>query len=145
MKTIVAKAFLLIFAAAAVLFVAAYAYTVFRDTVNADISVAVPEAVTVAELYDVMQRDGAFALPYDLRGEGDMMHIVFPLAGNSIIKITAEDRVIRVCTTKENWWMDIGLRQWTHQWTNIFDAYQRDHQPTLERIADEIRRITGGA
>ena len=142
MKT--GKVILAAVVAVAVIFVAYYTYAVIRDTVNSDIRITVAEPVTVTALHEIMQRDGDFDTPYTFLDEGAIEYIVFPLAGNDIIKIAVDGRVIKVYTTKENWWQDIGLRQLTHGWTNILDSYQGNYQPLLEDIAAEIRRLTGG-
>ena len=138
------KAILITLVIAVVLIVAAYSYTVIRDLINSNIKVTVPEAISIGELYERMQDEGEFVAPYEFGGEGAMEYIIFPLDGNNIIKVTADDRVIQVYTAKENWWQDIGLRQLTRQWRNILDSYQGDYQPLFEDIAAEIRKITGG-
>ena len=144
MKTKWARFLFALFVTLAVIFVTAYAYRVFRDTADANISITTPEFVAIDDLYALMRREGKFAQPFSLQGEGATARIEFPLEGNNLIRITAEGRVIQVSTTKENWWKDIGLRRLTRQWTNILDSSLRDHQPLLEDVAKEIRRITGG-
>ena len=139
-----ARAFLIIIVAIAAIVVVVFTYTVIRDMLASNIKISVPENITVAELYDMMQAGGEFELPYALGEEGAIEYILFPLDGNNVIKVTAEGREIQVYTTKDNWWRDIGTRQLTRQWSNIIDSYEGDYQPLLENIAAEIRRLTGG-
>ena len=78
MKKKLIKAIYVIAIAAAVVFVAVYAYTVIRDTLDSNIKITVEEPFTVAELYVIMQRDGQFELPYALSNESALDYIVFP-------------------------------------------------------------------
>ena len=144
MKEHAGKALIIAIVAVAILIVAIFTYTVIRDLIQSNIKITAPEAVSISRLYNLIQSEGEFELPYALGDDGAIEYIIFPLDGNNVIKVTAEGRSIQVFTTKENWWLNIGLRQLTRQWTNILDSYEGDYQPLLENIAAEIRRITGG-
>ena len=117
---------------------------VIRETVDSHITITLPEPITVAELYTIMENDGEFELPHTLSVDGAIEYITFPLGGNDVIKITTANGKIEVFTTKDSWWEDHGYRLLTRGWSNILDSYQGDYQPLLEDIAAEIRRITNG-
>jgi hypothetical protein len=108
------------------------------------IGIKTPELVTVEGLYELMQREGKFELPYNLQGKGIMQTIAFPLKGNNIIQIAARKKSISVSVAKANQLKDVALWAVTNGWSDVLDSSARDNQELLEDIAAEIRRITKG-
>ena len=108
------------------------------------ITIKAPEPLTTDELYELMQREGKFELPYDIQGNGIMRQIRFPLKGNNIIQIAAGKKTINVVTAKASIAKDAGLSVLTGGWSDVLDSSKKDNQAILEAIAVEIRRLTGG-
>jgi vacuolar-type H+-ATPase catalytic subunit A/Vma1 len=108
------------------------------------ITIKTPQPVTVEGLYDLMQRQGTFELPYELHGKGMMQTIRFPLKGNNAMDIGARKNSITLAITKVSMLKDIGLSVLTDQWSSVLDTSKKDNQELLEDTAAEVRRITGG-
>ena len=108
------------------------------------IGIKTPEKVTIEGLYELMQREGNFELPYETHGKGIMQTIRFPLYGNNIIQVAAQGKSISVSVTKASNLKDIGVNALTNGWSNVFDSSRKDNHLLVEEIAAEIRRITGG-
>jgi len=108
------------------------------------ITIKTPDNHTTEELYELMQREGKFDLPYELQGSGIMQKIQFPLKGNNVIQVAARKTNINVVTAKGSMAKDIGLHVLTDGWSSILDSSKKDNQAMLESIAKEVRRLTGG-
>ena len=108
------------------------------------ITVKTPEPFETDSLYELMQREGKFELPYDIQGKGMMRQIRFPLAGNNVIQIGANKKTINIVTAKASIAKDIGMSVLTRGWSDVMDSSKKDNQTLLEDIAAEIRRLTGG-
>ena len=108
------------------------------------IAIKTPDNHTTEELYELMQREGKFDLPYELQGSGMMQKIQFPLKGNNVIQIAASKTRINVVTAKGSMAKDVGLHALTGGWSSILDSSKKDNQAILESVAAEVRRLTGG-
>jgi len=108
------------------------------------IAIKTPEEHTTDDLYELMQREGKFDLPYEIKGSGMMRHIRFPLKGNNVIQVAAGKKRINVTTAKDSMVKDVGLHALTGGWSSILDTSKKNNQAVLENIAAEIRRLTGG-
>ena len=108
------------------------------------ITIKTPEPVTTDGLYELIQSEGKFELPYDIQGKGMMRQIRFPLQGNNVIQVAANKKTINVVTAKANIAKDAGLSVLTGGWSDVLDSSKKDNQALLEAVAAEIRRLTGG-
>ena len=108
------------------------------------IGIKTPEPVTVEGLFDLMQREGKFELPFEIHGKGFMQTIRFPLRNNNIVQIAARKKSISLSTAKASNLQDTALWALTDGWSDFFDTSVKDNQALLESISDEIRRLTGG-
>ncbi|MDR1961207.1 MAG: hypothetical protein LBQ16_02890 [Gracilibacteraceae bacterium] len=108
------------------------------------VGIKTPEEYTVESLYELMQREGKFELPYEISGQGMMQTIQFPLNGNNVIQIAARKKSISVSVAKANKLKDVAIWAITDGWSDVFDRSKKDNQGLLETVAAEIRRITSG-
>lgn len=108
------------------------------------IGIKTPDEYTIEKLYELIEREGNFALPYELVGKGKMQRIQFPLSGNNVIQIVAAKKTINVATAKGSMTKDLGLHAITGGWSSVLDSSKKKNQDILEDIAAEICRVTGG-
>jgi hypothetical protein len=108
------------------------------------IGIKTPEEVTIESLYELMQREGKFELPYEIHGKGMMQCIHFPLKGNNVMQIAARKKRISLSIAKASQLKDVAVWAVTDGWSSVFDRSAKDNQELLEDTAAEIRRITGG-
>jgi hypothetical protein len=108
------------------------------------IGIKTPEDFTVESLYELMQREGKFELPYEIHGKGVTQTIRFPLKGNNVMQVAVRKKSIGLSITKANQLKDVGIWAVTNGWSTVFDSSGRDNQELLRDTATEIKRITGG-
>jgi len=108
------------------------------------IGIKTPEEFTIESLYELMQREGTFELPYEIYGKGMMQTIRFPLKGNNVMQIAARKKSISLSITKENQLKDVAIWAVSKGWSTVFDSSKKDNQELLKDTAAEIKRITGG-